>query len=294
MSYIAAMVIIIFIITLLPDKVVITTSKALINLKKKFYKKSLVLRGEELYTWLGSSRLNSVGFDLDRSLPSAEIYKSFGVELHFLWDQVQKYGGGLGPSISALKKTLARDLKFEKSKHNFLKSSYIQIVCMLLLTWTYFCAYIILEISKLDIKLLLGILIWQFLGVLIFYGLLRRIEENTFKASKFFLGHIIKLKIFSNAHMNLSELENPSYFDKLDLHEDILYHKICGVFEQGRSAGRCSEATISELEDDYIFTLEQRVEYFLGFLKRLSFIWSVIFILPCLFVTTFHSISQLL
>ncbi len=253
-----------------------------------------IQKGERLSEWMGRYSLTSVGFDLDRELPEVDIYKSYGDELHFLWEQVRVYGGGLSPCMKSLRKTLRLDLKFEKSKDSALYGAYVQIVIMLCLSWSYFLSFIFLDITKLAPELIISIVLWQLLGAIIFHVLIRKLEKRTFAASHFFLRSLNKLTITLKAGLALSNLEISDYLGKLNSSEDILLGKVSNLIYKWREHGSVSSEGLEELEDEYWFCLEQKVEGFLSLLSKSSFIWSILFVLPCLFIVTFFSFGEML
>jgi hypothetical protein len=263
-------------------------------LKHLFTYETKIQKGERLSEWMGRYSLTSVGFDLDRELPDISIYKSYGNELHFLWEQVRVYGGGLSPCMKSLRKTLRLDLKFEKSKDDALYGAYVQIAVMLALSWSYFLSFIFLDITKLSPELLISIILWQLFGAILFIFLINKLEKKTFAASHFFLRSINKLTIVLKGGLALSHLEISDYLGKLNKNEDILHGKVSSLIYKWREHGSVNSEGLGELEEEYWFCLEQKIDKFLSVMTKSSFVWSILFVLPCLFIVTFFSFGEML
>lgn len=291
MVFVVAVLVLILIIFFTPEAII---HRYYERFRKLLTYETKIQKAERLSAWMGRYSLTSVGFDLDRELPEVFIYKTYGDELHFLWEQVRVYGGGLSPCMKSLRRTLRLDIKFEKSKDNALYGAYIQVIIMLALSWGYFLSFIILEISRLAPWLMFSIIAWQSFGALIFYMVTRKLEHKTFAASHFFLRSINKLTIVLKGGLALSHLEIPEYLGKLNKSEDILLGKVSSVIYKWREHGSVSADGLAELEEEYWFCLEQKIDNFLSLTTKSSFIWSILFVLPCLFIITFFSFGEML
>jgi hypothetical protein len=274
-----------------PEKHLLIVSE---RIKKLFVYETELMRGEKLAQWLAQCRLDSVGFDFNRELPVKDCYKNFGEELHFAWEQVRQFGGGLGPSLQGLRDILRQDIKFEKKKINTSHAALVQIVMMLVMAWAYTAAYVFFEVAELPRIFLFGLFSWQAVGATAYWYFIVKKEEQLFSSSTFFMHALMRLTIIMKAEVSLSKLKTPIYLDSLSSLESILYDKLTHTITLWRERGLCRAEDLKELESEYWFCLEEKMNKYLSFLSKTSFIWSLLFILPTLFATTFFSMTSLL
>jgi len=289
MTFVIAILVLVIILT--PGQFVTGLLKAV---RDYFVFETMVKRGEGLVHWMGVFSPEGVGFNLDCKLPEKNIYKNYGVELHHLWEQVRVYGGGLSKPLKSLRYLLRKDIKFEKSKKAALNGAWAQVVIMLALSWSYLFAFIYLEITKTNVNLIIGIVSWQILGAVGHTFLIKVIEQKSFAASRFFLHHVTKLTVTACSGGSLSSIESPCYLEKLSREESTVYNKLEELIIRAREKGQLKVEDLKEVEEEYWFCLEQKIETFLGLLKKSSFAWSLIFILPTLFVTTLFSFAEIM
>ena len=289
--FVAIIFLFILLVVVVPEKrVLYYYSKAF----EIFHRESLIDRGERLAHWMGHYSPGAVGFNLDCELPERTIYKGYGNELHYLWEQVRVFGGGLKLPLKSLRELLRRDIKFEKSKNSTLNGAFAQIGVMLLLSWSYLGAFIYLEITTTNWELIGLIGLWQCFGAIAYIAFIRATEKKYFAASRYFLRFVTKMTVIANSHGELSKVEVPTYFGKLCKNESVVYAKLECLVVNARERGELKKESIGELEDEYWFCLGQKIESFLSLLKKTSFIWSALFILPSLFVTTMFSFSEIM
>lgn len=251
-----------------------------------------IKRGQRLLSWMDSLGLGEVGFNLKVKLPERDCFRHYGNLIHELWDEVREKGGSLGPLLKLLRKELRAELLRVKKENEFLKGAYVQVLMMVSLVLSYLIVFSLMIEIPFPRSFWLTLFLYESFGVLIFIYLLKKFRSL----------HFDPLKDLTLALMNLKSISLRGRLGDfaLSCHPHLqkgpsleFFHRLESTLEQWKRDSRIQTEYLIELEEDLEFLRNLGLERFMAQLRILSFMWSLVFVLPVLFGASLFGLYEL-
>lgn len=236
--------------------------------------------GEELFSWLKK-------FNWDRrSQDSIHLpqYKFFSSLVNLLLESSRRFGGHYKEAFLSVKESLNQDLQFEKKLKEFIWGSYFQKFCIFSMSWGFiFFAQTLTEV-KLEIKVYLGILCWQILGLIILPLLIKLLRSHYFSGIGQLWLSLYVLKALATVSLARSEIFKLAKIGELDSikHKNLesIVQKLQGCCELSLKQGGSYLNDVEELIVECKFIEKWHCELFEKRLNAVKLLILALFFLP--------------
>lgn len=251
-----------------------------------------IKRGHRLLSWMDSLGLGEVGFNLKVKLPDKECFRHYGHLIHELWDEVREKGGSLRPLLKLLRKELRAELLRIKKEREFLKGAYAQVLMMISLVLAYLIVFSFMIEIPFPRAFWVALFLYESFGVSIFFYMLKKFRAHHFDPLKDITLALMNLKTIS-LRGRLGDFAL-GHYPSLRVGPSLeFFHRLESTLEQWKRDSRIQTDYLIELEEDLEFLRNLGLERFMAQLKILSFMWSLVFVLPVLFGASLFGLYEL-
>lgn len=262
-------------------------------------KRDLLHRGHQLYEWIESYTGATRGLNLGPSsqghgLPDQHCYREFGLFIHELWEDVRQNGGELKRPVRAIKVMLRADLQRTRRERQVLNSAYAQLGLMTVMVWFYLFFFSRVTEIKFSLMYWVACLAWQALGGVLFCTLLKRKRGQLFKPLDDLLRALQVLNLIAfRGRLSGNFLPLPQKMHRLKKDYLRYYHTLESTLDSWRERGRANFDVLDELREDLSLLAEDAQLIFLPWIRALSFLWAIVFVLPLLFASSLFGLYKL-
>ena len=262
-----------------------------LKLHKYFKSKNQIKRAESLLLWMDSLGLEQNGLDLGIILPEKDIFMHYGHQIHQVWEDTLTRGGAFRSGISLLRNGLRVDIVRTKKEKQCLNSAFTQILFMEILVFTYLWFFSSILSITISTKVWCFLLLIQALGAFLFNFCLKRLKNHAFGGLHLLSNCLLQMQMISQRG-NLGSMHFEANSPLLHGNKLIFFEKMQEVLQIWKTNSVVRKENLLELSEDLSFIHQTSCEQFMGRLKILCFIWSILFILPVLFSASLFGLNE--
>ena len=212
------------------------------------------------------------------------IYKFYTEVIEILLNLSRKMGGNYQDTLLYLREGLQNDRQFEKKLREMILGTWMQMGMMMLLTWGFITASLIIVEVKVSPFKLIAIFLWQLVGMSLLPLLLKRLRTRFFadigKLWKmlYVLNSLVRVPLARSEVMGFAGIKELAQIKQKNL--ATLVEKLRGTCERALKLGGSYEEDVRSLMDELRFQEKWSFELFEKRLTVIKLALISLFFLP--------------
>jgi hypothetical protein len=250
-------------------------------------RRSLIETGEILYMEVGSFVPGQVQFGTETNDFMQREYKFFGEIFKELYEINRKYGAAIKGPWKNLRRSLQKDLSFEKKVKSISSQAMAQMFVMSLFLLLFATAFSIVLSTAMTLKT------WGILFILIglawavYLYALKRIKLKQWRNVSLILRALIMIDSLAQTGLSNAEILRKSGGNEFSSIEDedfnLIKQQFNNAIDSWQRKGNSIKNPIEELSIEFWFVMEQKLEKMTKRVQALQLVCTFIFILPAFF-----------
>ena len=254
-------------------------------------KKSKISRGERLEQELMQWKLSK---ELKKDFTP---YKNLGELAGKLLKLQRTHGVSIDKGVRELKKSLHKDVRFEKKRRSLLTSFIFQALVVQFIS-LFFCGFFLSEFSPHPIRSFLYVLFFQMSGMALMTGILIFCDRSFQKDLSILFHSFMSLQSLSESTLSVREILDNSQVSLLNsvCHKKLkpLSERVLRLVSLWKSTGESYDEGMDDILDEFFFRQEVSFDALLKKLEGLKFAIMVFFFMGSYLYVIQSCLSQIL
>lgn len=261
------------------DKVLDKIKFIVISIKNIYLKFSKTHKIREIMKMISYYEMQNIQLQIQRPIPQYSFYTNL---LEFLIQAKFKLGAEITEILQELKEKLLVELKNQTKLESIHRSSFIQFFIISVFSFIVILMTIHILDIKIEVRPLFLSLLWQGVGIFVYYTLVRSMDKKIlnqslqFKASFYSFLSLRPLPLSIQDKLEMCSLKN------LYTHKDLLTEKFLEVIHQYVKVGQCNEHELKIISRELNMIQEEKLDQLNKKVQALRF-----FVLCVFFFTSY-------